>query len=149
MSSRIRTPESALAYIERHGVVLQRTGAVVPSLIEAIVGGVFPGSWWSHPDSHLIFGLLGAVQDSPDILRCRLVDEKISYAHRRVWPALVRLAKRIGPRRLDRLTQEHTASGAHRSVTTKFPTWVPAEILEASRALSEDEARTALEPFVV
>jgi hypothetical protein len=88
------------------------------------------------------------VHDSSDVLRCRLVDEKITYAHRRVWPALVRLAKTIGPRRLDRQAQEHTPSGAHRTVTTRFPKWVPADVAAEARGLTEEEASTVLAPFV-
>jgi hypothetical protein len=84
------------------------------------------------------------VNDSPDVLRCRLVGAKVTYAHRRVWPALVRLASRIGERRLDRHAQEHTASGAHRTVTTPFPEWVPAEVRVQAKRMDEEEALKAL-----
>jgi hypothetical protein len=82
------------------------------------------------------------------VLRCRLVDDKVTYAYRRVWPGLVRLAPRIGESRLDRLAQEHTASGAHRTVTTRFPRWVPADVLAVGKKLSVDEALAILAPFV-
>ena len=75
-------------------------------------------------------------------------DDKITYAHRRVWPALVRLAKNIGARRLDRHAQEHTTSGAHRSVTTRFPRWVPADVTTEAGTLTESQALAALVPFV-
>lgn len=35
-----------------------------------------------------IFGLTRVVRRSPEIVTCRLVDEKITYVHRRLWPAL-------------------------------------------------------------
>ncbi len=143
----VRTPRALVAFIRRHGVVLERATGSVPCLVEAIVGAPVRGSWWAHPEGRLIFRLLGAAQDSPDVLRCRLVDEKVTYVHRRVWPALVRLARRIGPRRLDRHEQEHTASGAHRTVITRFPRWVEVEVAAAGKALSEEDALAMLRPF--
>jgi hypothetical protein len=142
------SPETALAFVKRHGIVLERARGPVPCLVEAIVGEPVRGSWWSHPRGRDIFSVLGVVADSPDVLRCRLVNEKITYVHRRVWPALVRLSDRIGERRLDRHAQEHTATGAHRTVTTRFPKWVPAEVSKAAKKLDEDEARELLAPFV-
>jgi hypothetical protein len=144
----LRTPKAALAFVERHGIVLERATGAVPSLVEAIAGGPVRGSWWSHPDAHRIFRLLGSVHDAPSVLRCRLVAGKVTYAHERVWPALVRLADEIGPRRLDRLAQEHTATGAHRTVTTRYPDWVPTAVAAAARKLGSDEARAVVAPFV-
>jgi hypothetical protein len=143
----LATPEAALAFIERHGVVLERAKGEVPSLVDAIVGSPVRGSWWGHPEGRRIFRLLGAVNDSKDVLRCRLVDAKITYAHRRVWPALVRLADRIGPKRLDQQIQEHTSTGAHRARTTPFPAWVSADVLARARSLREEDALAALAPF--
>jgi hypothetical protein len=146
--NRLMTPRAAISFIKRHGVVLERANGPVPNLVEAIVGGPVRGSWWAHPDSHHIFIVLRAVQDSPEVLRCRLVDGKLTYAHRRVWPALVRLAASIGPRRLDRFSDEHTPSGAHRAVKTPFPQWVPADVLdEAKRLATTEDALRALRPF--
>jgi hypothetical protein len=116
--------------------------------VDAIVGEEVRGSWWAHPQAHRIFRVLGEVAESRDVLRCRLVDGKVTYAHRRVWPALVRLAPRIGERRLDRHDQEHTATGAHRTVTTAFPKWVPRDVLAAAKRLEESAALAAIAPFV-
>jgi hypothetical protein len=71
---------------------------------------------------------------------CRLIGGKVTYVHRRLWPALVRLAKRIERSRLDAIREEHTASGAHRLVTTAFPRWVTTEVQRAASKLSEEEA---------
>src|SRR5258708_528169 len=75
------TPKAALAFIERNGIVLERAKGNVPSLVDAIVGAPVRGSWWAHADAHRIFKILGAVHDSSDVLRCRLVDEKVTYPH--------------------------------------------------------------------
>jgi hypothetical protein len=146
--NRPMTPESALAFVERHGIVLERAKGAIPNLVDTIAGAPVRGSWWSHPDARHIYHVLGVVHDSPDLLRCRLVDKKVTYAHRRVWPALVRLASRIGTARLDRQRQEHTASGAHRTVTTPFPAWVPADVLEEGNKLSVEAALAIVAPFV-
>jgi hypothetical protein len=38
----------------------------------------------------------------------------------------------------------HTASGAHRTITTPFPEWIPAEDLAAAALLTTDEALALL-----
>jgi hypothetical protein len=142
------TPSKALAFVRKHGIVLERARGPVPCLVEAIVGEPVPGTWWSHPRARHIFEVLNVVADSREILRCRLVNDKITYVHERVWSALVRLAVRIGDRRLDRHDQEHTSTGAHRTVTTPFPKWVPAKVIAAASRLDEDEALAMIAPFV-
>jgi hypothetical protein len=138
------SPEGALAFLDQHGVVLEAGRGPVPSLVEAIVGESIRGSWWGHPKGREIFRATRAVRNSADVLVCRLVDGKITYVHRRLWPALVRLAGEIAPGRLDAIREEHTASGAHKLVTTKFPAWVAKDVLSAAKKLSETEARTQL-----
>jgi len=59
----------------------------------------------------------------------------------------VRLADGIGKHRLDKHDQEHTETGAHRVVTTKFPTWVPAEVMREAENLEERDALAILSPF--
>src|SRR4029078_7575884 len=88
----------ALAFIEKHGVVLESGQGPVPVLAEAIAGGPFRGSWWKHPKRREIFRVTRAVRDSRDVLVCRLVQGKITFAHRRMWPVLVRLAPFVRPR---------------------------------------------------
>ena len=140
--------EQALAFVKKHGIVLERARGPVPSLVEAIVGEPVRGSWWAHAGAHHIFEVLGAVADSQEVLRCRLVNDKVTYAHRHIWPALVRLSDRIGERRLDRQDQEHTATGAHRTVTTRFPKWVPADVMTAAKKLDNAKALVMIAPFV-
>jgi hypothetical protein len=41
-----------------------------------------------------------AVRDSDDVLVCRLIKGKITFVHRRLWPALVRAAGRLPSVRL-------------------------------------------------
>ena len=125
----------------KHGITLESGRGPVPSLAEAIAGEPIRGSWWAHPKAAAIFRATRAVRDSTDVLVCRLIGGKITYVHRRLWPAVVRLAEDIGPRRLDAIREEHTESGAHRLMTVPFPDWVPKEVARAARRLSEADAR--------
>jgi hypothetical protein len=137
------SPDAAIAFIEKHGVVLESGRGPVPSLAEAIAGEAIRGSWWGHPHGRTIFRLTRAVRDSSEVLVCRWIDGKITYVHKRLWPALFRLADEIGPRRLGALREEHTATGAHRLVTMAFPGWVPKEVVHAAGKLSAAEARSS------
>jgi hypothetical protein len=150
------TPAQALAFVERHGLVLQSArvarhgpgGGTLPSLAEAVAGGPIRGSWWGHPKGRAIYAACEAVEASADVLRCKLVDGKVTYVHRRLWPALARLAEpiaaRLGPGRLDRTWSEHTPSGAHRARRQPFPAWVTADVRAAAARLPEADARAAL-----
>jgi len=131
-------------FVARHGVVLASGKGRVPNLAEAVAGAPIRGGWWGHPKGREIFRALQAVGDSPDVLCFRLVERKITFVHRRLWPALVRLAVQLGKERMTAIRQEHTKTGAHRNVLTPFPKWVPVEIKAAAGKLSEADAREQL-----
>jgi hypothetical protein len=143
------TAAQALAFVERHGIVLE--GArhpTIPSLVEAVAGEPIRGNWWAHPAGKSIFAVTRAVRESPQILVCRIVDGKISFAHARVWPALARLAKEFPPERLARLHEVHSDSGAHRVDETPFPDWLSSETAAAAKRMSDADARAALESLL-
>ena len=140
------TPRQGLAFVKRHGIVLQAARGPVPSLAEAIAGGPIRGSWWGHEKGQEIFRVADAVSDHPDVLVCKLVEGKVTYVHRRVWPALVKLASHFRKGALDKRWSEHTATGAHRSRRMPFPKWVPAEVRREAEALSVAEAERILAP---
>ena len=142
------TPEEALAFVKLHGVVLQAARGPVPSLAEAVAGGRIHGSWWGHPKGKQIFRAAQTVSDSPEVLVCKLVEGKVTYVHRRLWPALVKLAGRFPGDRLARVRDEHTASGAHRSERTPFPDWVPSETVREAKTMSESKAEAILAPWL-
>ena len=66
---------------------------------------------------------------------------RITLVHRRVWPALVRVADRFELERLAAVDERHTATGAHRTVTIPFPEWVGAEELASGAARSASRRR--------
>ena len=143
------TAAEAIAFVQQHGVVLVSAKGAVPRLSEAIAGEPTKGSWWAHPKSHHIFAILQAVTDSEDILVCRLVDGKLTLVHRRLWPALVRVADRFPATRIAKVRDEHTPSGHHVSREVPFPKWVPTEVKEQAKSIGEQEALTALGPWTL
>ena len=142
------TAAEALAFVEEHGVVLTSAKGPVPRLTEVIAGEPIKGSWWGHPKGQQIFAILETVTDSEDVLVCRLVKGKITLVHRRLWPALVRLADHFSPDQIAQVRQEHTASGRHVNKEVPFPRWVPAAVIKEAKSMSEAEAIAALGEWV-
>jgi hypothetical protein len=138
----LNSVREALLFIRRHGIVLEAGAGPVPNLAEAVSGR--SGAWWSHPKGRLIFKLTRAVRDAADVLVCRLVGGKITYVHRRLWPALARLSGAFPKKDLAAIREEHTASGRHRLVTVPYPKWLPPDLPE----LSDEDARRDLGPVV-
>ena len=134
------TSRQALAFVRKQGVVLEAGQGPVPSLAEVIAGEPVRGSWWSHPKGREIFAVTRAVRDNDDVLVCRLVKGKVTFVHRRLWPALVRAAGRFPPDRLAQVREVHTKSGRHVTQEVPFPDWVPPGVRAAGRRLSEDAA---------
>jgi hypothetical protein len=134
------TADEAIAFVRECGVVLASGKGPVPRLSEAIVKGPIKGSWWGHPAGHAIFGTLGSLSESPDVIRVRLVNGKVTFVHRRLWPALVRVADKLAPRQLAALREEHTGTGAHRVHEEAFPSWVPQDVLDSAGQLTEEAA---------
>ena len=140
------TSRQALAFIRKHGVVLEAATGPVPSLAEVIAGEPIRGSWWSHPKSHEIFAVTRAIRDSDKVLVCRLVKGKVTFVHRRLWPALVRAASRFPSDRLSQVHEVHTSSGRHVTKEVPFPDWVPSNVRTAARSLSEKAALAEFAP---
>jgi len=134
------TAHQALAFIRKRGVVLEAAQGPGPSLAEVIAGEPVRGGWWSHPKSREIFAVTRAIRDSDDVLVCRLIKGKVTFVHRRMWPALVRVAGRLPSDRLSRVREVHTRSGRHVTKEVPFPDWVPSSVRAAARSLSEEAA---------
>jgi hypothetical protein len=140
--------DAAMAFVRRHGIVLVSAKGPAPRLTEAIAGEPIKGSWWGHSKGHQIFAILQKLEDSPDILVCRLIAGRATFVHRRLWPAIVKLANHFQPDQIARIRQEHTASGKHVNHLTAYPTWVPAEILEQAKRLTTQEAEALLKDYI-
>jgi hypothetical protein len=139
MPYRVPSSEESLRFVETNGVVLESAHNRVPTFVD-FVAGERVTRWWGHSLSHSIFRLTRVVRDSPDVLTCRLVDHKVTYVHRRVWPALVRLSGKLNKADLASIHEEHLPNGKHWVSTIAFPRWAPAEVIEESKGLSERDA---------
>jgi hypothetical protein len=133
-----------LEWVCAQGVVFQSARGPLPNLAEWIAGEPIRGSWWGHSSGREIFAVLTRVLESGEVVATRLVDGKVTLIHRRVWPALVRVADRFPAGRLAAVDEVHTASGVHRTIEVALPEWVPVEDLAAAALLSVDEALALL-----
>jgi hypothetical protein len=77
-----------LAALERDGLLLL-SDAALPSLVSLVVGAPIRGSWWGHPRGSDIYRLSNELADHPDVMMAKLVSGKVTYVHRRLWPALI------------------------------------------------------------
>jgi hypothetical protein len=124
--------------------MLESARGPVPNLAEAVAGAPIRGNWWGHKKAQQIFRLTRAVRDSSDVLVCRILGHKVTYVHRRLWPALVRLASRFARADLAAFREIHTAEGKHVLRMVPFPRWVPSAVRRQARKLTEAQARTKL-----
>lgn len=72
--------------------LLLMTDARLPSVATLIAGESIRGSWWSHPRAHDIFAVLGQLEDHKDVVFTKLVLQKVTLVHRRLWSDLVSIA---------------------------------------------------------
>ena len=125
-----------MAALIEHGMLLQSARGPIGNVAELVAGEPIKGSWWGHAQGHAIFDALQSLDDSLDVVRLRLINGKVTFVHRRLWPALVRVADQLTPKQLAALREEHTGSGAHRVHEQPFPEWVPPDVMVAAGRLS-------------
>jgi hypothetical protein len=133
-------------FVEKHGIVLASAKGPVPNVAEAVAGEPIVGSWWAHKKGKAIFAALCEIDDSPDVRCFKLVDGKVTFAHRKMWPALVRLGNEgvIATEQLSSVQQEHMPTGEHRNIVTPFPDWVDDGTAAAASKLAAEKARAQL-----
>jgi hypothetical protein len=139
------TPRQALTFVKKCGIALESGRGPVPSLAETIAGEPLRGSWWGHPKGDAIFACSRAIRNSKDVLTCRLVDRKVTYVHRRLWPALARLSGDFKADRIAAIREIHTTEGMHRIEKVAFSKWVSADVRRKSASLSVEKATALLE----
>jgi hypothetical protein len=82
--------KGALALLKTRGVLTLTACPGHTSLVQEIAGEV-RGSWWSHPQGSVIFQIGEGLEASPDVLTAKLVQGKVTFVHRALWPALLRV----------------------------------------------------------
>jgi hypothetical protein len=139
------TPREGLAFVEKRGIVLESARGPLPSLAETIAGEPIRGNWWGHPKGDSIFACSRAIRNSRDVLTCRLIDGKVTYVHRRLWPALVRLSDNFRANRLALIKEIHTSVGKHRIDTVPFSRWISPQERRQGAKLSAEQAIAQLQ----
>ena len=139
------TPRQVIAFIRYHGVVLQSAKGLEPSMTVRIAGGPIRGSWWGHPMGHEIYALLQKIDESKAVLTCPLAGGRVTYIHRRLWPAFVRLSRRFPDHALDKIQQVHLPSGRHERRDIPFPDWVSKSVLTSTQLLSKRDATAEIQ----
>jgi hypothetical protein len=74
--------------LRRTGLLLL-TDAKLPSLTAIVAGAPVKGSWWGHAKGHAMHRVACGLGDHPDVLGLKLVNAKVTYVHRPLWPALM------------------------------------------------------------
>ena len=138
----------AIDFIRSHGVVLEAAKGIEPSLAARITGGSIRGSWWGHPMGHEILALTRIVRDSRAVLTCTLARGRITYIHRRLWPAFIPVAEEFPGHALDKVQEVHLPSGRHQRQDIPFPDWVPEPVLNSGRALSDGDATAEIQMWL-
>lgn len=83
---------AVLTALRRRGLLLLHD-AELPSVSGIVAGGPVRGSWWAHPKGHAIFRAANELHDRRDVVAVKLVKGKVTFVHRRLWPALQALAR--------------------------------------------------------
>jgi hypothetical protein len=138
------TVRQALRFVEREGAVMETARGPLACLLEELTGAPIRGSWWAHPRAGELHAVTRVVRACPEVLVCRLAGGKVTLIHRRLWPALVRLAHELPRERLAAVREVHTSRGHHEVRLTPFPRWVPREVARAATGLRRAEAAAAL-----
>ena len=95
-SDDVRLLEHELARI---GLLLEHDPELA-SATTLIAGGPIRGSWWGHALGRRIYAALETFADGEGALVLKLVNDKRTYVHRSLWPAVLSL-----------VTSEETAHG--------------------------------------
>ena len=80
-----------LRAVERDGLLMQ-ADSELPSVVTLLVGEPVHGSWWGHPMGDAIHVVNTHLKEHRDIIAAHLVSRKVTFIHRRVWPALFGVA---------------------------------------------------------
>jgi hypothetical protein len=78
--------------LRRSGLLLKSDNKL-PSITTMVAGKPIRGSWWGHPRGHDIFDMVCQIADHADVAVTKLISGKITFVHRKLWPALVAIGR--------------------------------------------------------
>ena len=79
--------EKALAELERLGLFMLADNHFA-SLVSVLVGRPIPGSWWGAQEGKLIYQIANELEAHYDVQVLKLVSGKVTFVHRKLWPAI-------------------------------------------------------------
>lgn len=88
--------------LERYGLLLL-ADARLPSLATIVAGEPVRGSWWGHPAAHSIVCVARELAGDT-VIDIKLVSSKVTFVHRKLWPALVAVGCAREPWQLEGLS---------------------------------------------
>ena len=71
-----------------------------------MAGEPIRGSWWGHRKSHQIFAASRRLGSADDAIAIPLINGKVTFVHRRLWPALLGVALSREPWQMRGLSAE-------------------------------------------
>lgn len=92
----------ALRELKKRGLLLLQD-PTLPNLASMLAGETIRGSWWAHSAGKLIFQVANELDDLPDVMTIKLVSKKVTFVHRRLFPAVVAVGKSQASWQLDGL----------------------------------------------
>ncbi|HEV8661471.1 MAG TPA: hypothetical protein VGS96_22965 [Thermoanaerobaculia bacterium] len=99
--------------LDRYGLLLLQDKKL-PSVATIFAGEPMSRSWWSHPRSHEMFRCLRSIEH--EVLTTRLINGKVTYVHKRLWPALAATGTPV-------TDEVHTESGRHERRVETSESW--------------------------
>src|SRR4051812_20542512 len=69
--------------------LLMLSDAARPSLVGIVAGGPVKGSWWGHKLGTVMYNLANELGDDADVAMAKLIDGKVTFVARALWPALI------------------------------------------------------------
>jgi hypothetical protein len=136
-----------LAVLARHGLLLL-SDAALPSVTGLVAGAPVRGSWWGHPQGRAMFAAATEVAEHRDVTAVKLVNGKVTFVHRRLWPALLAVGASREPWQMDglsaparRLLERTSREGTLRTDETPAPKDAARE-LESRLLVHADQVHT-------
>jgi|ERR1041384_689739 hypothetical protein len=76
--------EKIFLHLEKFGLLLL-SGSSLPNVATLVAGERVSGSWWSHKAAQRIFVVSETLEDYKDVLLLKLVSNKVTFVHRKLW----------------------------------------------------------------
>lgn len=97
--------KDVLDRIDSTGLLLQQD-KTRENVVRIVTGETLSTSWWNHPKAGFVFSILESVAKHPDITLSKLIQGKVTFIHRRLWPSIYTVGSSKEDWQLRTLTQD-------------------------------------------